>query len=255
MSGRKPKTNEWFISKILNMHGDGVFGFDKCDYSGNRKDVTLFCLECNKYFTTRAMFPLRGCGCSNCRRKKTAIAKTSSTKDFIEKSQKTHKGHYNYDKTVYVRSNKHVIITCKTHGDFSMQASNHLSGQGCKKCFHWDSGLMKNPNRPAIVYLVKIVNIIDGTYFYKVGVTTKEIRFRFYGIANLGFKMEEISHIESTAEACLKIEKSIMNYLELKEMRYKITHLKDTHVGGWTECFTCDEDDLKNIKRMLKYCN
>ena len=65
----------------------------------------------------------------------------STTKEFIEKSQKIHQNpdgtpKYDYSNTNYVNSRTPVIITCPKHGDFDTQTPNsHLNGRGCEKCF------------------------------------------------------------------------------------------------------------------------
>ncbi len=60
--------------------------------------------------------------------------KKLTTKSFIKKANDKHNGIYSYDKTVYVKSNVPIIITCQKHGDFSQQPNNHLFGNGCPKC-------------------------------------------------------------------------------------------------------------------------
>lgn len=60
--------------------------------------------------------------------------KKRTAKDFIELALKKHSSKYNYSKVIYADSKTKVIITCKTHGDYSQQPNNHLHGQGCPKC-------------------------------------------------------------------------------------------------------------------------
>ena len=57
-----------------------------------------------------------------------------TTESIIERFKKIHGDTYLYDKVVYVRSFKKVIITCKIHGDFEQTPSHHLQGKGCNKC-------------------------------------------------------------------------------------------------------------------------
>lgn len=53
---------------------------------------------------------------------------------FIDKAKKVHGARYVYDKTVYAGSHEKVVVTCRSHGDFEILATNHLSGKGCLKC-------------------------------------------------------------------------------------------------------------------------
>lgn len=60
--------------------------------------------------------------------------KKLTTNTFIEKAMSKHNGIYSYNKTVYVKSNLSVIISCRKHGDFLQQPNNHLFGNGCPRC-------------------------------------------------------------------------------------------------------------------------
>lgn len=42
---------------------------------------------------------------------------------------------YDYSKTVYTKATNNIIIGCPIHGDFEMNAYNHIKqGSGCKQC-------------------------------------------------------------------------------------------------------------------------
>lgn len=57
-----------------------------------------------------------------------------TTESFIEKCKKVHNNFYTYEKTIYVKSNDKVIITCPNHGDFEQRARAHSGGFKCSKC-------------------------------------------------------------------------------------------------------------------------
>ena len=58
------------------------------------------------------------------------------TKDeFVRQSKEVHGDKYTYDNVVYIASNKKVMITCPIHKDFPQTPNNHLSGNGCDKCY------------------------------------------------------------------------------------------------------------------------
>lgn len=58
-----------------------------------------------------------------------------TTEIFIKKSIAVHGDKYGYDKTIYVRRNAKVEITCKTCGRIFWQvAADHMRGIGCAKC-------------------------------------------------------------------------------------------------------------------------
>jgi hypothetical protein len=61
-----------------------------------------------------------------------------TTEDFIEKAKSIHNDKYDYSKSVFLTTRSKIKITCKYHGDFNQKVSNHLNGNGCKKC-HFDN--------------------------------------------------------------------------------------------------------------------
>lgn len=69
--------------------------------------------------------------------------RVTNTKSFIAKARSTHGERYDYSKVVYVRNNKHVVITCKEHGDFLQTPNSHSNGQGCPACGNQAKGSSK----------------------------------------------------------------------------------------------------------------
>lgn len=60
--------------------------------------------------------------------------KAITQKQFIADCEATHKGLYDYTKTNYLRATSKIIVTCRIHGDFVIQANLHRNGAGCQKC-------------------------------------------------------------------------------------------------------------------------
>lgn len=58
------------------------------------------------------------------------------TKEFIRKARLIHGDRYDYSKTVYENSHKHIKIICPVHGEFLQTPTNHLCGKGCVRCSH-----------------------------------------------------------------------------------------------------------------------
>jgi hypothetical protein len=81
--------------------------------------------------------------------------KTLKTVDyFVEKAREKHGDRYDYSKVVMNGMGRHIIIGCKTHGDFNQTPSNHLNTTGCARCVH-DAKIgvkrkivRKNPTQP-----------------------------------------------------------------------------------------------------------
>lgn len=65
------------------------------------------------------------------------MTKALTTETFVARARELHGARYNYDKTVYVRSQARVTITCAVHGDFLALPNNHISASnlcGCPRC-------------------------------------------------------------------------------------------------------------------------
>jgi hypothetical protein len=62
--------------------------------------------------------------------------KKITTEEFIIKANKVHNNKYLYNKSVYTKTNKNIIVTCRVHGDFNVKANGHTSVKktGCPKC-------------------------------------------------------------------------------------------------------------------------
>lgn len=74
-------------------------------------------------------------GCPKCALINIASKNTLTTKDFIEKANNVHKGIYSYRNAQYTKAHEQITVTCKTHGDWSTLARNHIHcASGCPVC-------------------------------------------------------------------------------------------------------------------------
>jgi len=63
------------------------------------------------------------------------MARRSLGRDvIIDRFRKIHGDFYGYERLVYSRIDKQVVITCPDHGDFNQIPINHLAGSGCPTC-------------------------------------------------------------------------------------------------------------------------
>lgn len=63
------------------------------------------------------------------------MPKAMSNSEFIEKAKIVHGEKYSYANTLYTRAAEPVVVTCASHGDFTLIASRHLTGNGCRPCW------------------------------------------------------------------------------------------------------------------------
>lgn len=92
---------------------------------------------------------------------------------FKYKAFLVHGSKYNYQLVEYKHSQEDVYITCRDHGSFRQQPSNHLNGSGCPKC----SGVRGNDYD---LYLTKLVCDKHSETFYsnskcKICIEEKEL--------------------------------------------------------------------------------
>lgn len=96
------------------------------------------------------------------------MGKLISNEEFIKKASLIHNNFFNYDKTNYVNSRTHIIISCPIHGDFKARPDCHLGGGKCKKCsnekksFTNEEFLQKLKNKFGDLYNLSKVNYINS---------------------------------------------------------------------------------------------
>ena len=124
----KRLSQEEFIERCKEVHED-KYDYSKLDYVNSTTKVIIID---KKYGTEHMIRPISIfnkveiiCFIFN------AVDKT---KYFIEKSKQIHGTKYGYDKTIYDRGNKNIIILCSKHGEFIQTPSNHIRGNGCVEC-------------------------------------------------------------------------------------------------------------------------
>ena len=100
---------------------------------------------------------LAGSNCPHCSNK---VKKDKST--FVESANKIHNSFYSYDKFEYVNAHTKSIITCPIHGDFEQTPTNHLNGNGCRKCYNEK---IKHSNSSNTDDFIKKSNFIHNNFY------------------------------------------------------------------------------------------
>lgn len=57
-----------------------------------------------------------------------------TTEEYITLVKEKHENRYSYPNTIYKGHLKDIEVYCRTHGNFLITATSHLSGRGCQKC-------------------------------------------------------------------------------------------------------------------------
>lgn len=171
------KAKSEFIHKCNSKYGD-KYDLSLVEYKGRSKKITVTCKKHKNTFDISAGSFLRSAvGCDICAVENgTKYSKNRSkeaAQNFVTKANEVHGFKYDYSETEYKLSSRKVKIICKEHGYFYQNPSDHLKGTGCTSCAKY--GFDKN--KPAILYYIKIE--IDGSIFYKIGITNIGIDARF----------------------------------------------------------------------------
>ncbi|WP_274584094.1 DUF723 domain-containing protein [Neisseria leonii] len=121
------KPQEEFVEACKKVHGD-KYDYSKTTYRGAHNKITLSC-PVHGDFQMVATAHLNGGGCRKC-----SNYRRLSNGEYLDRVLKIHQGIYTYDKANYLGMYYPVTVTCKQHGDFTVEAYNHLTGSGCPRC-------------------------------------------------------------------------------------------------------------------------
>lgn len=122
-----------FIERSIRKHGNR-FNYKKSIYVNQKTKVEIICKKHGSFWQMPSSHYLNGATCLKCSNEERSLLKTKSNIEFINEAKKKHGEKYTYQKTKYKDSYSYVIITCKKHGDFKINANSLLSGCGCGRC-------------------------------------------------------------------------------------------------------------------------
>lgn len=91
-----------------------------------------------------------------------------NTNEFIKKSVQVHGNKYDYSKSIYTGSMDKITIICKSHGEFSQTASQHMLGSSCPICARDNVGLLlhRKNKSTAEEFIKKANKVHNSTYTY-----------------------------------------------------------------------------------------
>jgi len=212
-SGNKKHTNESFIQKAREIHGN------RCDYSlvecnGNNSKVKIVCPEHGVFEQTPANH-LKGRGCPDC-----GGSKKLTSEYFVQKAREFHgENTYGYSKIDYLNSRTKVKIVCPEHGDFEQTPNNHLRGVGCPGCSNHGFDKTKN----GFLYILRS----DCGQYMKIGITHDPKQRQVQLSKATPFSFKRIELIEGTGDQIADLEKELL--AEYKPIEF------DNQFDGYTE--------------------
>lgn len=161
---RKAVTNEEFIEKARNKHGN-KYDYSKVKYVNSLTKVIIIC-ETHGEFEQVPPSHLSGSGCPSC-----YGSYQKTTEEFIKDAQTIHGDIYDYSETDYIKASARVKIICKKHGEFIQIPNNHLKGYGCPACGNIKQGLAQRSNSREFIERAK--NTHGNKYDYSKTVYVK----------------------------------------------------------------------------------
>ena len=103
------------------------------EYVNNHTHITVTCREHGDFKATPATHK-KGVGCMACGHKKSTASSRISPEDFIKECNIKHNFEYDYSLTIYTNCKDKIIVICKKHGQYEVQADSHKRGTRCNNC-------------------------------------------------------------------------------------------------------------------------
>lgn len=240
--------NKYFAIRAAIIHRN-KYDYSKVNYIKSKGQIIIICPIHGEFIQT-ADNHYAGYGCPKCAKDQASKNKLSNTEKFTQKARLIHGNLYDYSKINYISAKNKITITCPIHGDFVQTPSDHLSGNGCKKCtktgFYSSYRAIFHPEwseKQARIYLIKCTNNKEA--FYKIGLTTLTENIRFSG-NKLPYNYEIIQSLNTTLYDACFIEK--FSHEDLDKFKYNpLISFK-----GSGECFNCSEEQCLNTIKLAQ---
>lgn len=221
--------------EAINTKYNSLYSVNASTYTSCKKPVQLVCKVHGTFTATPdALLNKADTGCPTCIKKRQCVLRSATTEQFIAKATKVHNSYYSYADVSYTNNHTPVWITCPIHGNFLQLPSNHLAKKGCLICnLTW-----RYSNVPTTLYYLKITNPA-GITAYKIGITTRALKLRYYKELALGYSFKVLRVYEFlSGEAAFTYEQRALR--QFQHLRYTALD-KFLHRGaGDTELFYSD---------------
>ena len=221
-SNKQRLTIEQFIERSNKLYNN-KYDYSKVEYIDYTTKVCIICPIHGEFWQTPASH-LKG-GCSQCSFEQMGKNKTLSTELFIKKSNKIHNNKYDYTKTIYKGNRYSVIVTCPTHGDFSINSANHLQGRGCKLCAF--EKISKDRTKTLDEFIAQAKLVHGDKYDYsKVEYVDSYSKVCIICPIHGEFWQTPASHLKGGCKECSKITQSLNRTKTLDEFiaQAKLVH-------------------------------
>lgn len=147
---KNTKTLSHFVTEARRVHGN-KYDYSKSEYLNSDTNICIICPEHGEFWQTSGNHFSNQQGCPDCGRISSIDSRKYNDKEWIALATTIHDGKYDYSKVNYTKKNENndkVCIICHKvgkngdeHGEFWQKSTNHISGQGCPKCFKEKSNI------------------------------------------------------------------------------------------------------------------
>lgn len=134
--GKLQYTNETFIAKAKEIHGQDKYNYDLVEYANCHANVKIGCNTCKNVFEQTPSSHLSGRGCVKCSYVYRGKNRTETAETFTQKAKDIFGDLYDYSLVKYIGNKIKIKLICNTCKNvFFMRPNNHVSGlQGCPIC-------------------------------------------------------------------------------------------------------------------------
>jgi len=239
----RKKTYAQFCIGAETVHGVGRYDYSGVIYINCKTKITIRCTVCELVFTQTPVNHLSGNGCPRCNRGSPGLNKKTHAQFCIDAEAVHGVGRYDYSGGTYLGSRTKFNIRCTECSlVFSQLPTNHLSGNGCRRCNLGDALQKRLLPSPTTLYYIKFS--WGGRDYWKIGITTKTVvkRFMYGGMNSIEVLWDKLY---STGHIAYGIEQNILK----KFNWYRLYDPTVLPKNGWTEVFT--EDVLSPLLARL----
>lgn len=164
-SKKMRKTFNDFIEDAIKVHSK-KYTYEKSVYINGKTPIIITCVECDKDFKILPETFLYGSGCRDCGYRRNGETSRKRRDEFIKDAVKVHGDKYLYDKSIYIDSNTHIVITCLTcNEDFSQLPRVHTKGSGCPECAK--KIIQSKISFTVYDFVQKAIKVHDNKYSYE----------------------------------------------------------------------------------------
>jgi hypothetical protein len=253
----KSRNTITFIEDARKIHGDR-YDYSNVNFKNMNALVSIGC-QIHGAFQIRPKSHIdQRHGCRKCGSIQNGLRLRKNLDEFVSQALKIHGTVYSYDFVDYINTDTHMKITCKTHGNFKQTPANHLHGQGCPKCNRFRDGLggysweyfanyIDEREKAAVLYMAEFK--INKEHFYKIGITKKNLKERFYYKKPKELSITPLIEHKTILFDAFTKEQHLLNIL--KNYRY----FPNYKFGGYTECFKVKDEVLSTVNAYLEINN